>query len=108
MKTLAEQIVIMQAALDGKIIQVRRSSGVQTEWYPKQPTGFDWNGFDYRVKPEPRAPRSVFVVENAEVGNTAVFDTEEAARKRIALTPHKPLIYAANVIVEYVEVIKPE
>ena len=44
--TLAEQIAVMQAALEGKPIE---RCGVLNEWIPDESQLFDWTMFDYRV-----------------------------------------------------------
>jgi len=54
MKTLAEKIEVMQAALDGKEIELVRVVGMSGDNFHYTDTPmFDWASFDYRVKPEP-------------------------------------------------------
>lgn len=49
MKTLEEKIKVMSAALAGAIIEYRERGG---EWSTVIPS-WDWDDFDYRVRPEP-------------------------------------------------------
>jgi hypothetical protein len=56
MTTTAEKIAIMQAHLDGKIIQCRnaipRNDGA--DWgSPLLRPSWNWNDYEYRIKPEP-------------------------------------------------------
>jgi len=54
MKTLAEKIEVMQAALDGKKIRYRIVDGLwSTPAGQSELTVFNWAEFDYEVKPEP-------------------------------------------------------
>jgi hypothetical protein len=55
MKTLKEKIAVMQAAAEGKNIQSRFC---ESDDYTNDDTGiFNWQSFDYRVKPEPEPKR---------------------------------------------------
>lgn len=47
-----EMIAVIQAAKDGKQIQLRRNS--QEPWRNVVSPRFDFDSFDYRAKPEPR------------------------------------------------------
>lgn len=49
MKTLAEKIKVMQAALDGKPIQILRFREIF--WSDIENPIFDWEESDYRIKP---------------------------------------------------------
>jgi len=53
MKTLAEKIEVMQAALDGKEIDVKHR--VADDWTTASGEGieFSWGEYDFRIKPEP-------------------------------------------------------
>ena len=50
MKTLKEKIKVMQAALDGEIVQYRDTFG---NWYSNNDNLWNWGDYDYRIKPEP-------------------------------------------------------
>jgi len=66
MKTLKEQIEVMQARQDGKHIERNRASGMGNNgWVEKDDTAFDWANFDYRIKQEPME----FWVKIYEKGN---------------------------------------
>ena len=49
MKTLEEKIKIMQAALDGKQIEITNG---QDPWEKIISPDWNWTNFDYRIKPE--------------------------------------------------------
>ena len=53
MKTLEEKIAVMQAAAEGKEIEMETVYGWRYNSNPK----WDWVKFDYRVKPEPEPKR---------------------------------------------------
>lgn len=50
MKTLQEKIAVMQAAADGKQIELWAGAG----WMNVTTAEWNWASCDYRVKPEPR------------------------------------------------------
>jgi len=50
MKTLAEKIKVMQAALDGKEIEILSCSD---NWVQSNAQTWDWCNNDYRIKQEP-------------------------------------------------------
>ena len=50
MKSLKEKIEVMQAALDGKEIEMEMPNG---EWLPQHDLQFNWADYEYRVKSEP-------------------------------------------------------
>lgn len=52
MKTLKEKIEVMQAALDGKEIQILICDGWD-DWDNDTLPAFNWGANDYRIKPEP-------------------------------------------------------
>jgi len=56
MKPTKEMIEVMQAALDGKTVQVRKNAvGNWGDWFNSSQPVWDWDTQDYRVKPqEPR------------------------------------------------------
>lgn len=63
MTTLDEQIKILQAAKDGKIIERRRKLS-RDGWAVKNlviSPSFNFHAFEYRVKPE---PRTIYVAFN--------------------------------------------
>ncbi len=51
MKTIQEQIAIMQAFADGKTIEYRNAL---ERWEPIKDPLWNWTNFDYRIKPEPK------------------------------------------------------
>lgn len=51
-KTLAEQIAVMQAAERGEEIQSLYNYGLA--WEDNSDPSWDWCNFDYRVKPKPQ------------------------------------------------------
>jgi hypothetical protein len=56
MKSLKEKIAVMQAALDGKKIEVLNSTWGNDMWghsYSPKELTFDWGKCDYRIKEEP-------------------------------------------------------
>lgn len=56
MKTTKEMFKIMKAYYEeGKIIQVRKEDNEEWESYDEDfPIVFNWQDFDYRIKPEPK------------------------------------------------------
>ena len=57
MKTIQEMISVMQAAQEGKAIECTLLG--KNEWSPPdafETWAWNWNEFDYRVKPESSAP----------------------------------------------------
>lgn len=60
MKTLAEKIAVMQAALDGKQIQYKRLRDDDFAFGDVKCPNWDWQAFDYRVKPA--EPKKLVVV----------------------------------------------
>ncbi len=50
--TIDEMIAVLQAAKRGEQIQVRRTS--LTEWCDANSPGWNFDNFEYRVKPKPR------------------------------------------------------
>ena len=53
MKTLAEKIAIMQACLDGKVIEVENIATTEGWNVSDIEPVFNWTHCDYRIKPEP-------------------------------------------------------
>lgn len=53
MKTTKEMIEVMQASLDGKIIEYAASNGASF-WTACNYPSWEWKDYDYRIKPEPR------------------------------------------------------
>ena len=81
MKTLAEQIAVMQAALDGAEIE---SIGIgfqcsRDRWVTGPGTEFNWSDCDYRVKPKPLV-RYVVRYSDGTFGTTAHKTLELAIR----------------------------
>lgn len=64
MSDLAYKISVMQAALEGKKIQVRMREDTSGAWGCEcdcTDAIWNWNTFDYRIAPEPRKPREWLV-----------------------------------------------
>ncbi len=62
MSTTADKIRIMQAYVDGKCIQINAApNGMEPCWCDYRGPSWDWAVQDYRIKPEPRKPREVFL-----------------------------------------------
>ena len=74
MKTLKEQIEVMQAALDGKNIEVDEHGW--GELSNPQEEQYNWELFDYRIKPEPLE----FWVNVYSSGRVYLHDTEAKAK----------------------------
>lgn len=51
-KETAERIKVLQAFVDGKAIEERRISFDHTEWVDNNNPEWQWDKFDYRIKPE--------------------------------------------------------
>jgi hypothetical protein len=60
MKTLAEKIAVMQAALEGKEIELRSHRGIKWITYDStvEPE-FNWHIVDYRIKEVPKTKPSI-------------------------------------------------
>jgi len=69
-----EKIKIMQAFVDGKVIQVTARGGDWVDMSQLDNPGWNWHGCTYRIKPESK----VIWVNEGEV-NMYVFSTEEEA-----------------------------
>lgn len=57
---LRSAAAVMLAAADGKKIEWRMRFGGINVWHDREPgeaAPFDWDGFEYRIKPEPRKVR---------------------------------------------------
>lgn len=50
----AERIKIMQAYTNGEIIEEKRFSFDHTEWVESIDPSWQWDKFDYRIKPRPK------------------------------------------------------
>ncbi len=59
MSTTAEKIAVMQAFEDGKEIQYKEQ--YSTAWLGAATPNWDWRYLEYRIKPEPREPRVIYV-----------------------------------------------
>lgn len=53
MKPLREKIKVMQAALDGKEIEWASDENGSYTRHTMDSSSFNWDSFDYRIKPEP-------------------------------------------------------
>lgn len=71
MKTLKEKIEVMQAALDGKEIEVNRDDGEgwRSSFMP-QNHAWEWGNYDYRIKPEPMEFHMNVFKSSTLLGNT--------------------------------------
>lgn len=54
MKSIDEMCAVMQAFKEGKTIEFKDNRSVGNEWKRGVKPTWDWNYFDYRVKPEPK------------------------------------------------------
>lgn len=76
MKSLKEKIEVMQAAADGKKIEIReKRQGCQWTTYNGEPS-WNWYDYEYRVKPESR----VYYVNNYEGGLGQLHKSLKAAK----------------------------
>jgi len=55
--TTKEMIEVMQAYADGKGIERRCKHDLSEKWEDAKDPGWNWNLFDYRIKPEKAEPR---------------------------------------------------
>lgn len=53
MKSLKQKIEVMQAAEDGKDIEIKGTKLSGDYWHTNSEYCWDWANFDYRIKPEP-------------------------------------------------------
>lgn len=51
-----DMIAVLRAAKEGKVIQFTSNRRIE-DWQSGQRLGFNFDDFDYRVKPEPPKPR---------------------------------------------------
>lgn len=72
--TIDEMITVLQAAKEGKNIQMKHHHGNNPEWKDVESSrlGWDFSCFDYRVKPEPMEIE-VWMLENGEYGRYMEF-----------------------------------
>lgn len=54
MKSIDEMCAVMQAYKEGKTIEFKDNRTVENEWKICVNPTWNWNYFDYRVKPEPK------------------------------------------------------
>ena len=90
MKTLKEQIKVMQAYVDGKTIKqtVRRNGTVLKITYQEEssPRAFNWADYDYDIVQEPIVKYMIVVSEN---GSTVCeYDSYEDAKWRLKGIPY--------------------
>jgi len=65
MKPTKEMIEVMQAALDGKTVQVRKNAASNwMDWFDSPQPVWDWDTQDYRVKPQ--EPRRIWVTQHSD------------------------------------------
>jgi hypothetical protein len=80
---------VMIAFSEGAKIQFQKWEG--GPWRPASSPSWDWKGFDYRIKPEPRLPRTIYINEYQEGSPTVnegglsnIFSFEEDYSKSLA------------------------
>lgn len=79
MTTTAEKIAVMQAHEAGKTIEFRESSAmVARPWHVALTPVWNWDEYDYRVKPEPLT----LWVNEYPWGFVGLFRTKEDADKK--------------------------
>lgn len=82
MKTLEEKIAVMQAAVEGKEIEVSRLRiGRWEKLNTGHQAGLDWSCYDYRVK---KVPEKVYMVYSKNLSLSLIgyiYTTKEAAEK---------------------------
>jgi hypothetical protein len=67
MKTLSEMIAVMQGAKEGKVIETRKLDSILPWSHFLNPL-WNWQDYDYRVKPvEPVEPRKCWVLNIAGI-----------------------------------------
>lgn len=75
-KSIDEMIAVMQAFKDGKNIQSRaRPDGT---WLICREPSWGWNGYDYRVKPEPRIFNFYFNEQSGSIVSVSEYNNFEA------------------------------
>lgn len=95
MKTLKEKIEVMQAALDGKDIEYTPHKDY---WEIDPSPSFNWDRFNYRIKPEPME-FWVNVYEGGETdGELAIYLMETVAKDRGAQLGARKTIKVREVI----------
>lgn len=67
-----EMIAVIAAHKEGKVIECRNAHEPE-DWRDRleAPPTFDFYRFDYRIKPEPRKPRVIYVNEYDHLGTVA-------------------------------------
>ena len=88
--TLAEKIAVMQAAVRGETIECAING--REDWELNLSPAWNWDQFDYRVKPQPK----VIWVNEYEDGGDVLHPSEVSARTHAGLL-------AIRTAVKYVE-----
>ena len=80
-----EMIAVIQAHKEGKEIQFRCVDDFDKTWtgYSESSPSWDFSEFEYRIKPEPRKPREVFLREfdGGRLDHARAFRSEDDAVK---------------------------
>lgn len=97
MKSIDEMCAVMQAYKEGKTIEYRCGS-FDDEWAEIDDIHWDWNGFDYRIKPEPKyVPYdSVFEVDRSKWVREKVFPSKLKAITMIDTSNNRVFITATG------------
>jgi len=77
--TIQEMIAVMQAAVEGKVIETAKSS--EGVWRVNPAPMWDWSNYDYRVKPSP--PKRVFTLADFPNGTVVRMDDCAGAEMRL-------------------------
>lgn len=96
MKTLAEKIAVMQAAMRDETIEVRSIAGrgcqIGSEWETANRQGnniiWDWWRFDYRVAPKPREYWIAFYIDGEPLVCRTKEEVDQCSRVHRYRTAH--------------------
>ena len=91
-------VEVMQAYLEGKVIEGRRN-GSTNGWIRLRSPEWNWSETEYRVKPE---PKEIYVIEYPD-GTFRAFKSDAAV---VEFYNHCPVAKAIRTAVKYREVIE--
>lgn len=95
-----EMIAVIQAHKEGKQIQKRAKSFSQNGWYAVSLDGFNFNLYEYRIKPDPQV---IYVVRTGESQlHITTTSTKEAAAE-VATRWNRGRSSECYEVVEFVE-----
>lgn len=92
--TIDEMIAVLQGAKDGKVVQCRRRTQSGMVWLDAVSACWDFNDYDFRLKPEPRE----FFIAVHQSGSRAVYDNRESPSLYKHIEPIKELIHVREVL----------